>query len=490
MKLYLRAAALLLAALIALSFCACGSGADPASTAANTGDAPEGATEAAETVDTEAAELEAALAAIPEYDFEGKPFNVIARPAVGTSEKEIYSEEENGEVLNDAVFRRNSLVNERFNTEITLITGDASAKIKSAVLSGDNTYDISMPNISEASTLASGGILYNFCALPHNNFERPWWELGTYELNIAGKVFFMNSAMNYLADDVTYIMMFNKQLIADNGMEEPYELVRGGKWTIDVFTKMIQDISADIDGDGEFTTNDLYGFITTSAYQNGFFYASDLKYINSDADTGLHLALDVEKATLLLEKTNYIYHGGNVTWMSPGGQEGVGKDMFMQNGGLFYGEVMSYIVNMRAMDTDFGVIPIPKWDEAQENYKTYVNNISSTMVIPLNCPDPERLSAILEMIAVTSRMYVTPAYYDVALSGKFTRDEESAEMLEIIRRHRVYDFGMTYTTIGLSDLFSSLVLKNSGDIISQYEKRISKAETQIDKLTEKFDAME
>jgi hypothetical protein len=43
-------------------------------------------------------------------------------------------------------------------------------------------------------------------------------------------------------------------------------------------------------------------------------------------------------------------------------------------------------------------------------------------------------------------MYVTPAYYDVALSGKFTRDEESAEMLEIIRRHRVYDFGMTYTT--------------------------------------------
>jgi hypothetical protein len=142
------------------------------------------------------------------------------------------------------------------------------------------------------------------------------------------------------------------------------------------------------------------------------------------------------------------------------------------------------------MDTDFGVIPIPKWDETQENYKTYVNNISSTMIIPLNCPDPERLSAILEMIAVTSRMYVTPAYYDVALSGKFTRDEESAEMLEIIRRHRVYDFGMTYTTIGLSDLFSSLVLKNSGDIISQYEKRISKAETKIADLTEKFNAME
>lgn len=481
----------LLAALALSVFAACGDDVslDPPVGGAASTTAAEGG-EPAETADPEIAEMEAALAAVPEADLGGRKFNILARAAVGTSEKEIWVESENGDVLNDAVYRRNSLVNEKFNTEVTLVTGDPNGGLKKSVLAGETTYDIAMPGISDASTLASGGVIMSFTSLPYNDLTKPWWELGTAQLNIAGKVFFMNSAVNYLADDVTYIMMFNKQLIKDYKMEEPYQLVRDGKWTIDVFTEMIQNISTDIDGDGQFTENDLYGFIGTSGYPNAFFYGSGLSYIEADNDTGLHLALDTEKATLVLEKVNAIYHGNNAAWISPGGQESVGMNIFMGNGGLFYGEVLSYIVNMRKMETDFGVLPVPKWNEQQENYHTYVATISSTMVIPMNCPDTAALSSVLEAMTIYSRQYVTPAYYDIALSGKFARDEESGEMLEIIRRHRVYDFGMAYSVIGISDVFSSLVNKNSSDLVSTYEKKSSKAQTQIDKITAKFSEME
>ena len=446
--------------------------------------------EPAETVDQETLDMEAALAALPDTDLGGRDFNILARAAVGTSEKEIWVESENGDVLNDAVYRRNSLVGERFNTTVKLITGDPNGGLKKSVQAGETVYDIAMPSIDAASTLAAGGITLNFNLLPYNDLTKPWWELGTAELNIAGKVFFMNSAMNYLADDVTYIMMFNKQLIKDYNMEEPYQLVRDGKWTIDVFTQMIQNISSDIDGDGKFTEADLYGFIGTQGYPNAFFYGAGLQYIEADNDTGLHLALDTEKATQVLEKVNNIYHGNNAAWISKSGQESTGMNIFMGNGGLFYGEVLSYIVNMRKMETDFGVLPVPKWDEKQEFYHTYVANISSTMVIPMTCPDTGVLSAVLEAMTIFSRQHVTPAYYDVALSGKFTRDEESGEMLEIIRRHRVYDFGMAYSVIGLSDVFSGLVAKSSSDLISTYEKKSSKAQTQIDKIIDKFERME
>ena len=488
----IRIVSIALVAALALSvFAACGDDVslDPPVGGAASMTAAEGG-EPAETADPEIAEMEAALAAVPEADLGGRKFNILARAAVGTSEKEIWVESENGDVLNDAVYRRNSLVNEKFNTEVTLVTGDPNGGLKKSVLAGETTYDIAMPGISDASTLASGGVIMSFTSLPYNDLTKPWWELGTAQLNIAGKVFFMNSAVNYLADDVTYIMMFNKQLIKDYKMEEPYQLVRDGKWTIDVFTEMIQNISTDIDGDGQFTENDLYGFIGTSGYPNAFFYGSGLSYIEADNDTGLHLALDTEKATLVLEKVNAIYHGNNAAWISPGGQESVGMNIFMGNGGLFYGEVLSYIVNMRKMETDFGVLPVPKWNEQQENYHTYVATISSTMVIPMNCPDTAALSSVLEAMTIYSRQYVTPAYYDIALSGKFARDEESGEMLEIIRRHRVYDFGMAYSVIGISDVFSSLVNKNSSDLVSTYEKKSSKAQTQIDKITAKFSEME
>ena len=51
--------------------------------------------------------------------------------------------------------------------------------------------------------------------------------------------------------------------------------------------------------------------------------------------------------------------------------------------------------------------------------------------MPTNASDPERTEIILEALSAESRYTVQPAYYDISLKGKYIRDEECADMLDI-----------------------------------------------------------
>ena len=41
-----------------------------------------------------------------------------------------------------------------------------------------------------------------------------------------------------------YVIFFNKQMVSDFGLDNPYQLVYDGKWTIDAFDKMARAASS------------------------------------------------------------------------------------------------------------------------------------------------------------------------------------------------------------------------------------------------------
>lgn len=422
--------------------------------------------------------------ALPMIDLEGSEFIITARAAVGTSEKEIWVEEMDGDVINDAIYSRNLIINERFDCAVTLKTGDVVSATKQAVTAGDDTCKLVYPSIVDGASLAQQGYLLNYLDFEHVNIYEPWWDQGTAELEISGKVYFMNGDINILDNDVTYILMFNKKIITDVGLEEPYQLVRNGKWTIDIFTSMIKDVTADIDGDGSYTDNDMYGYVTTGAGPNTFFYASGLKFIGFDSEGTPVLDINYEKITALLEKVVDIFHNDNTTRI-PGSVE-TGRDMFMEDRVLFYGEVLSYIINIRAMETAFGVLPLPKYDDEQEKYYTHCEGNASTVGVPMVLTDPLSASVILEGMALQSYLKITPAYYDTALQRKYTRDDESSDMLDIALANRIYDIGKLYSSLGLSSIFNNLGIKGSTDFASSYAKAEKTAVKNLDKIVGSF----
>ena len=292
----------------------------------------------------------------------------MARAAVGTSEKEVWVEEMDGDVINDAIYERNLAVNEKFDCEITLKTGDVVSITKQSVAAGDDSYKLVYPSIIDGASMAQQGLLLNYLDFEHVNIYEQWWDQGTASLEISGKVYFMNGDINILDNDVTYILLFNKKIIGDVGLREPYQLVRDGKWIIDTFTSMIKDVTTDLDGDGGFTDNDMYGYVTTGAGPNTIFYASGITYVGFDSEGMPVLDVNISKITSLLEKVVDIFHNDNTTRVPS--DVAVGKNMFMEDRALFYGEVLSYIINVRAMETAFGVLPLPKYNEQQDHYYT------------------------------------------------------------------------------------------------------------------------
>lgn len=173
----LTAAALLLVTLLGTA--ACGSSGDGTAVT----DAPEQTTAA----ETEPAETRL-HDNVPDKDFGGKTFDVLTAGNWNNTWTEIYdfqAEEENGEPINDAVFKRNLTIEERFNVEIVEInnmgsdkggTGKGAKFIEKSVMASDYAYDASSMGAYDVSTLSYKGYLLDLASeVPNLDLTQPWW---------------------------------------------------------------------------------------------------------------------------------------------------------------------------------------------------------------------------------------------------------------------------------------------------------------------------
>lgn len=154
---------------------------------------------------------------------------------------------------------------------------------------------------------------------------------------------------------------------------------------------------------------------------------------------------------------------------------------------LFIEAGFGNIVTFRDMDIDFGVIPWPKYDESIDKYYGKVDASCSLFVVPVVAGDPARTSIILEALALKGYKSVIPTYYDVALTAKYARDNESADMLDIIRQGKIYDLGYYCNAVGdLSSTGYNLAKMSSPDFASFYAKNEKAATKALDKLVKAY----
>jgi hypothetical protein len=250
---------------------------------------------------------------------------------------------------------------------------------------------------------------------------------------------------------------------------------------------MIKGVTTDIDGDSKFNAKDQFGFLTTGAGgATNFLYAGGNKIVTQTPDGEIKLTLNNERTAALVEMTNNIFNSEDQTHTD--GWEVIEK-MFAAGQGLFYSEIMAHVRNLRGMEADFGLLPAPKYDEAQEKYYCHVDAASPLMCVTNTAADPVRTSAVIETLYYLGYKYVRTAYYDVALTGKHIRDEDSAEMLDIILAGRVFDMGYIYNIGTLANMMSSLISKKSSDFTSYYANLETKAQTNLDDIIEKISIM-
>ena len=149
----------------------------------------------------------------------------------------------------------------------------------------------------------------------------------------------------------------------------------------------------------------------------------------------------------------------------------IATDAFMNNKALFVSGAFSTAINyFRFRDDDYGILPYPKYDENQAEYKTMVDGSHGAQAVPKTVSDLEFVGIITEALNAESYKQVTPAFYDVALKVKYTSDLESAEIIDTIVENRVFDFGYVYDNFkGVSFIFQRLLGRDkSKDFESTY----------------------
>ncbi|MCL1792489.1 MAG: extracellular solute-binding protein [Oscillospiraceae bacterium] len=433
-------------------------------------------------------------------DFGGKTLTVICRtsPVYGAGESEFVAEEENGENLNDAVYRRNRIVEGRLGIKLNVIYDSYDklpGKIRASAAAGDNIYDLIAGMASNTPALGVEGLLMNLSDVPHIDFARPWWNQNIIrESTVGGK-------LNFLAGDanvsvLAYCMVFfvNKDLMTEYELPDIYGVIFEGKWTLDYMNGYIKNIHKDLDGDGIMDKNDLFGFglLKHPAHINAFMEAAGIQITKIGVDGKPYFNIDAERMSGLVDKTYDIFYNNAGTFVDKSGDDYLVPNMFKNNQALLATGALGDAELFRAMDSDFGIIPYPKYDEKQEKYLAGVAPYYSLFCIPGNSVTAEMTGAAMEAMASESYKSVTPIYFDVMMKLKFARDETSSKIIDILRESAYIDFSTLFNESinnpwGILD---ALVGSKTNNFASWHEKNEQKMQSSINKLIEEIEKTE
>ena len=432
-------------------------------------------------------------------DFGGHEFRILNtiqsdRHYVNMMMEPIY-EELTGEIINDAAYQRSSEIQERFNAQITEIrvpTGSREAQFRRAAMAGDNAFDIASLTFGEAFRAAQEGLIYDINNLIYVDLNAPWWDQNARQsLSIQNRVFFLPGAYEVANFDMTRIILFNRQLVEDYQIQYClYTLVLEGQWTMDRFFAMASMVSEDLNGDGVFDHNDKFGVGTTADHVafGAFMMGSGERMVRKDHEDVPYFAAGNERFVNVFQYLVENFYGGDFFFNprnAPGAEAWL-NNMFMESRLLFFNITFNRIPLFRGMDADFGILPIPKFDELQENYYNESGG-GKVAVIPVSVADPQRSGAFLELYAYWGWREVVPAYKELSLQTRFARSAESALMVDIIDESRVYDLGRLFWGADAWDPFVSLFGSRRPDVTSTLDRHSDRVNRAIELTMERFE---
>ena len=409
--------------------------------------------------------------------------------------RDIYAEEETGDPMNDATYRRNREVEAKFNINIKMAAepepeGPLTA-LKKAVNAGEDVYDLFLAyEMGGSGPAASNGYLLNWKNIPYVDLTKPYWSSEVAEqLSVGNKMFLALSDLSVSSNEYLYAVFFNKKVQQDQSVENLYEVVKSGNWTLDKVSEVSKNIAADLNGDGIMGEEDRWGIIMNYGAQ-GLFYSCANMVMEKDENNIPYINYVTDRSVNTFEKSFDICRSDYTIYEANWTLEDKYFKIFSENRALLMFKYLTAPQILRGMETDFGILPYPKLDKTQNKYYSFMDGHTLLMGIPIMAQNTERTGAIIEEMSYLSYKYLVPAYYDVLLKTKYSRDDESAEMLDIIYSGRIFDFGYVYDNWIISYTFQYQIDAKKREFASVIEKNIGKAQKNLEKVLEAYAGVE
>ncbi len=489
-------AALLLAALLIPTLIACGG--DGGKPASGTTAAPE--TTVPEETEPTHDENGFLLDEIPEdTDFDGATVNILKWNHYEA--KDFNVEEENGEILNDALYNRNRSTEERLNVVLQFpeVTGrDNGAElmkaVQSTVMSGLGAYDALGCNSTRTANCAAAGLFINLYNIDYLDFEKPWWsEKILKNAEIAGKVYFATGDITTSSIARIMGLFVNMDMFHEfNPSDDLLDIVIDGDWTLDKMLDSSKGVYADLNSNGAKDAEDRFAYASDSFQLMAPFTASGLKAVVQTEDGGLKISESSygERANLLVEKMIGYMHGGNEGFAIAKVDD---RTVFNEYRVMFFSFVMRILdtATVRDYEYELSFIPWPKFDAADDDYIIASSSTFSAFAVPLDVKDADMSGAVLETLASEGYRQLTPALFEVCYKVKYNNDatNRQAAIFDIMRENRQYDIVrlfMYQVPFDPVSKFGSMIKDNNPNWASTMAANLDANQKALDELVAAF----
>lgn len=420
---------------------------------------------------------------LAEKDFEGELFRMIYQTRYAQYQ---FAEELNGDILNDAVYNRNSKVESRFNVKIVHSEGaenELASYIVNTVLAGSDEYDLYMGHALYTGSYIGKGVFadwYNTVI----DFAKPWFpQYAVENLTLNNRMFLTVSDICLSVASNTYCMFFNKMIADSYNLPDIYALVREGSWTLDKLSVLVTGLYSDINGDGAANEDDFYGLVSEKTNSlPPYLFSCDIQTVNITEDGTVEMLYGNEKSINMIDKLRILLFDNDGSYSKSVDYEPM-ELMFSSGQAIFIGDTLGVSATSfrETCDFDYGIIPYPKYDEEQKNYYTVPGGSFSVIALPMTVVNYDLINTCVTALSAESWKDVLSAYYDVVLKYKGARDEESIEMLDIILNGRNISFEFVYdawtgyiyktgTIVGSNQGLASFTAKNNNAVLTHFEK--------------------
>ena len=496
-----RILAAFLAALMLLgSLASCGETIEtPESTPAGTQDTP--------TVTEEETELTDALP--DDLNYGGDEINIISRYREGWTSGEISVPELLGEDVNDAVYERNKAVEERLNVKIISHEennndpGVVVNKVATAVKAGTREYDIMAAACYTAVNESLNGTFANLRQTEYLDFEKPWWSQGFNEVvEYHGAQYAVTGSLLLSMYRFAFVTVFNKDLFTDANQTFLYEYVENGTWTLDKQIELVPLFHQDNGNGTQDYWGDIYGLVSNDFISVDPYWSSCMvDIIQKNGDGDYEMVFDAGKLHEVAEKTLHLFYNTdnsmfNIKHYGLDDEQNDIRELFSAGSSAMATLRIMELENdmMRNMTHQFGVVPMPKFDENQKEYRTLLHDQFTVICVPTTVKDDrlDEMSAVLEALCATSYKTVKPAYYETTLRTKIAQDPQSAEMMDMIIDNIYIDAGIIYTNAlsTFHDKFRQIMGSKKNTVASQYKRVAVQAEKALIKMVEKLEKID
>ncbi len=490
---------LILLAMLMLSTVSCGED-SPASTDNDTEKSAD--TTAAETEVQYADNLPAGL------NYNGETVRFLYREEVAD---EFYVEKEDGDIVHDAIFQSMRAVEERLNVniEVELRAGHLVGAretymnhITNAVMAGDTTYDWVDLMIGNSPLRAQEGIFLNLLENPMIDLDQPWYIPDLADtVSILDQLYFVSgdASLGYLK--CAFSMYYNQDLGKTYGIEDLYTVVEEGKWTIDKLMEVAKITASDLNNDGKFNMDDQLGYVShDSNHPKGFMYSMNAPVFSKQSDGNWlfdygseHDFNVAEKCYELKSNTDgvYFFNSTNAVEASIDEYNQISSKFCNDEIFIISAEMDDVVSQFRSMKSSYGILPYPKYDEAQESYYTASRNTHNAFSMPTTCANPEMAGAVLEALSASNYEKVLPTYFEVALKTKYAADNQTAKIFDIIHDSMVLDFGYVYGNAlsGVTDAMVGAIFSSTKSLASQIKSNEKKAVNAYENYVKKIESI-